>query len=121
MTPYEHLDIAMSEISNSLVIISLAIAVLSGYVVIAYAVGAKLTRAQVVVLNVVYSIWGLFLIASGGVALDNGFTRVSHAKSLLGESPILVPFSIPLFYLIGSMIMLSSLWFMWSVRHPKSE
>ncbi len=45
MTAYEYLEVGLSNLSNSIALVSLSIAVLSGYCLVAYTVGAKLTRA----------------------------------------------------------------------------
>ena len=121
MTPYEYLDISQSNLSNSIAIVSLSIAVLSGYVVVAYMVGAKLTRTQVMLLNFNYTLWSLYLLASGGAALANGLARIRKATEMLGETVSLVPYSIYFYYCIGLTLVLTSLWFMWSVRRPKTE
>jgi hypothetical protein len=121
MTAYEYLEIGQSNISNAIALVSLAIAVLSGYVVVAYTVGAKLTRPQVVLLNMNYSIWGFYLITSGGTSLQNGLDRVYKAQGMLGESVVYIPLSIHIYYSLGALIFSTSLWFMWSVRHPKVE
>jgi hypothetical protein len=121
MTPYEYLDVSQSNLSNAIAIVSLSIAVLSGYVVVAYMVGVKLTRAQVMVLNFNYTLWSFYLLASGGVALANGLTRIRKATEMLGETVALVPYSVYFYYCIGLTLIFTSLWFMWSVRRPKTE
>jgi hypothetical protein len=121
MTPYEYLDVSQSNLSNAIAIVSLFIAVLSGYVVVAYVVGAKLTRTQVMVLNFNYTLWSLYLLASGGTTLSNALTRIRKATEILGETVVHVPYSIYFYYCIGLTLIFTSLWFMWSVRRPKTE
>lgn len=119
MTAYEYLDVAQSNFSNALANVSLAIAVLSGYLVVAYTVGVKLTRTQVSVLNTNYVIWMLYILASGGTGLANGYARATVAKEMLGESPLLLSYPVHMYVLIGFLLLTTSLWFMWSVRQPK--
>ena len=92
----------------------------AGYVVVAYLVGARLTRAQVVMLNLNYTIWSLFLLACGGNLIANGMTWENAAKT--PEAPVLfVPQAIYFHYCIGILLLITSLWFMWSVRHTKTD
>jgi hypothetical protein len=121
VTAYEYLDVAQSNFSNAIAMVSLSIAVLSGYVIVAYTVGAKLSRVQVAVFNTNYVIWSLYLMASGGTALANGYARVSVAQEMLGDSLISVSYPIHIYGLIGFLLVTTSLWFMWSIRHPKTD
>jgi len=120
MTPYEYFDLAQGSVSNVIALLSLGIAILSGYVVVAYLVGAKLTSTQVVMLNLNYTIWWLFLLASTGNSIANGLTW-GKAASTLGEPVVFVPQAMYLHYCIGMMLLITSLWFMWSVRHTKTD
>jgi len=120
MTPYEYFDLAQGSLSNVTALVSLWVAILSGYVVVAYLVGARLTRAQVVMLNLNYTIWSLFLLACGGNLIANGMTWENAAKT--PEAPVLfVPQAIYFHYCIGILLLITSLWFMWSVRHTKTD
>jgi hypothetical protein len=121
MTAYEYLEVGLSNLSNSIALVSLSIAVLSGYCLVAYTVGAKLTRAQVSALNLNYIIWCSYLSFSGGTSLANGFRRINTAQEILGEQAAIVPYSIQMYSLLCILLTTTSLWFMWSVRHPKTE
>ena len=121
MTAYEYWEVGLSTVSNSLALVSLCIAVLSGYCVVAYTVGAKLTRAQVSALNLNYIIWGSYLAFSGATSLANGFRRMYTAQEMLGEQAAIVPYSIQVYSLLVILLGATSLWFMWSIRHPKTE
>ena len=93
---------------------------LFGYLVVAYLVGAKLTKVQVAILNVLYLTWQL-----------NSFRTLSiinvNAGVLLGQmreiSPELTPTPPSLLVALSlySCLILASLYFMWSIRHPKKE
>ena len=121
MTPYELLELAQGSSANAIGLVSLAIAVLSGYVVVAYAVGAKLTRLQVVALNINYTIWWLYLAASGATGITNGLRKNQLAQELLGEPIASLPYSIHIYWSLSTMLLVTSLWFMWSIRHPKTK
>jgi hypothetical protein len=121
MTAYEYLELGQSSTSNAIALVSLGIAVLSGYCIVAYAIGTKLTRAQVSVLNINYVIWVSYLGFSGGATLTSGHRRVAKAQEILGEQAAIVPYSIQIYSLLGILLLTTSLWFMWSVRHAKAE
>jgi len=121
MTPYEYLDIANGNLSHTTALVSLAIAVLSGYVVVAYSVGDKLTRTQVFALNTSYIIWSSYLLLSGGLNLRSAFDNWAIGYEMLGKPWGTIPAGVYVFYGVGFIVFSTSLWFMWSVRHPKTE
>jgi hypothetical protein len=121
MTVFEYLELAHNGWSTAMATASLGIAVLSGYAVIAYLVGAKLSTKQIVALNIGYITWGGFLVYTT-------YTFILGAYENLGKAAVLDPEEIgeivnphaPLFVLgLGTYLGLASLWFMWDVRHPK--
>ena len=93
---------------------------LFGYLIVAYFVGAQLTRVQLAILNVLYLIWQLRLFFTLSIVGGN-------ANILLGEmrinSPELVPDGPSLLSGLAllSCLILASLYFMWSIRHPKTK
>ena len=93
---------------------------LFGYLIVAYFVGAQLTRVQLAILNVLYLTWQLRLFFTLSIVGGN-------ANILLGEirtnSPELVPDGPSLLAALAllSCLILASLYFMWSIRHPKRE
>ncbi len=121
MTAYEFIDIGQSQLALNVAHVSLWLAVLSGYLVVAYTVGAKLTRAQVVVFNLIYVIWSVFLGVASGNTLHHALNNTSRGWEMLEEASPVLPLTMPFFYLIGIMLVIAALAFMWSVRHPKAE
>ena len=121
MTAYELIDIGQSQLALNVAHVSLWLAVLSGYLVIAYTVGAKLTRTQVVVFNLNYLIWSIFLGVASGNTLQQALTNTSRGWEMLDEASPVMPWTMAFFYLIGVMLIVSAVCFMWSVRHPKVE
>ena len=64
MTAYEYLDLAQGSNANSLAMVSFGFAILCGYLIVAYAVGSKLSRPQVTALTAIYTISFLFNLVS---------------------------------------------------------
>lgn len=96
---------------------------LFGYLVVAYFVGGGLSRAQVTILNCLYiavSTATLFMIFSNGLVLAGIAAKYSEVS---GNPPDIL--TSPLFSFIGAGLntacFLASLYFMWTVRHPKTE
>ena len=93
---------------------------LFGYLIVAYFVGAKLTKVQLAILNVLYLIWQFRVFVTLRILGAN-------ADILLGEmreiSPELTPDapSMSYFLAVHTAMILASLYFMWSIRHPKTE
>ena len=95
---------------------SLYVTGVSGYLLVAYFIGPKLTLIQVAIFT------GLFLMFSGFMTYGSvGFLENAHyfsqdygraySKPWTGELSLITQ--------IGGM--LASVYFMWSVRHPKTE
>ncbi len=122
MSAYEYLDVAQSNYSISFTILSLLLALASGYFVAAYAMGQRLSRTQVSILNFVYGAWTLglawissrFLFAATDAALLAA-ALTPDRKSEVFEYAYFAP-SI----MMGTSLLLTY-GFMWSVRHPKTE
>ncbi len=119
MTAYEYMDLAYSGFSEVTTIVSLMIAVLSGYLVVAYTIGSNLTRVQVAVLNFAYSIWTIYLILSGLMQLIRARYHLTLAGELDQNLLSTSPYFVHGFVSIGLLLWLTSLWFMWSIRHPR--
>jgi hypothetical protein len=122
MTEYEILDVLVSRFSSMTEQASLYFALVSGYLITAYLVGAKLTRLQVSVVNGLYVVWVLGII--GGytttveavVDLETALLALDRTSSEVSNT--LYSYSFTIVQIVG---LLASILFMWSVRHPKSE
>lgn len=122
MTEYELADLMGAASGDSLVFIPLVISVVSGYLVVAWLVGSRLTRSQLYLIN------SLFV----GMTTLLGFawyTRIrvalSYQDELLGLNPdrveLVGAWLIPAVTILGLSGLVSCLKFMWDVRHPKKE
>ena len=95
----------------------------SAYLAVSYLVGGNLTKAQASVISILYLVWVAAVISGQIIA---GFSLV-HIEIALDEvNSIILPFgtrtllNMYLFMFVQIAGVLASLWFMWSVRHPKT-
>jgi hypothetical protein len=98
--------------------------ILFAYIIAAYFIGANLGRRQVGVLTTLYVLFQtwmiVIIIARGYLVLKTG----EALQELLGPSE--VPMVLPMAITITSVailvaVLFASLYFMWSIRHPKTE
>ena len=93
---------------------------LFGYLIVSYFVGAQLTRVQSVILTALYLFWQLRVgVAINAVAINAKFI-VAELRNISPELELAIP-SILGVYTLLAFLTLASLYFMWSVRHPKPE
>jgi hypothetical protein len=138
MTEYEIADLALStqegirqqiglvQEQGSLAISSLSVyfSLIFGYLLAAYFVGANLTRAQNVILTLLY-LSTLFLNRSAFLSIQLG------GQDIIMGLMELYPDARPIFLLsdagivfniaVSAALIVATLYFMWSVRHPKTE
>jgi hypothetical protein len=109
-------------LGNSQSGLGLYLSIISGYLIIAYLVGAKLTRVQASIVTT------LFAFASVSVSLwfaawwGRALEFAMEAKQLNPSRQVdNSPEAIMVFTLMLWLGIVASLYFMWSVRHPKTE
>ena len=104
-----------------------ALTVLTGYVLILHFMGGSLTRFQISFVTTVYS-----LVFLHSIAENYGAGRVQEGyRQMLREQfpefterlsfPSQVGLSNEMELLLGILIFIGSILFMWTVRHPKTE
>jgi hypothetical protein len=93
---------------------------LFGYLIVAYFVGAQLTKVQLAILNALYLIWQvrIFLLIYG--AFTNAHTILGEMRKISPDYDPATPSMLGVLALL-SVLTLASLYFMWSIRHPKKE
>jgi hypothetical protein len=102
------------------------ITIMSGYLVVAYLVGERLTRTQVFVTNTLYLISAFTMIGGNFQAVLDLSTAARQAALQIPEFPI-VGASTNIYIWptalasVHSSLIIASLIFMWQVRHPKNE
>jgi hypothetical protein len=125
MSEYELLDLVAAAIDGMYDSTTMFLSLASGYLLVAYLAGAKLTSAQSSIVSALFIVgallqcWGLltyetaveeYLIAKADVA-----PLTSYQQSVLeGNAGTLIASAMA----AGT---IAALYFMWSVRHPKSE
>ncbi len=105
--------------------IAIFLTLVTAYLVVAYLVGTKLTRAQVSVATSIYLIAYIFesiIMMAIFRSVINGIQRYRERFTVYDPESI---YSIVAAGYIGvailTLILMASLWFMWSIRHPKSS
>ncbi len=122
MTEYELVDATATYSSNFALIFTLYLTLVSGYLVTAFVAGTRLSSVQVSILNFGFIISASLMAFS---ALGAGIIRVHYTRELL-ELAADAPHR-PLEWLFLSWFILmvvgvlASLYFVWDVRHPKSD
>ena len=118
MTQFEMAIVAQEYWSNAIAISAIIMTLMSGYLVVAYVAAANMTRAQVTIVNVLYSGLLLFTIASfeSFVSKAGHWSNLAHAtRSVDAEAPD----TFLAYFVTGFLLFcfLASLKFMWDVRH----
>jgi len=126
MVASDWIEMAQMAESNTIAAGGLLITIISGYLVVAYLVGAKLSRVQVTSINLLYTISAMSVNGSVWTnTYDNMLARhhaFTYIPDLAGSVPsayiLIVPAGVALVYIC---IIITSLFFMWSIRHPNTE
>ena len=127
MTPAEWFEAYTAASSNGLTTLALLLTIVSGYMVIAYLVGAELTRTQVGIVNLVFiASTSTVLLANYGNVLDAATARFQASQTLAALPAISSDSVTPgqwavIVTLANSLYMVVALVFMWQVRHPKPK
>ncbi len=122
MSEYELADLVASVSGDSLVFLPLWLSIISGYLVVAWLVGDRLLRSQVILVNSVFA--GAILVP--GFAWSNRIrVAIAYQDELIAMNParleIIEPWLIPSAATTATVIILACFKFMWDVRHPKTE
>lgn len=97
---------------------------LFGYLLVAYFIGASLTRTQIVILNTLYvaSIGAtIFQMTTGAFTALGFLNKFLEVSGNSGETTPIDPKYIGFGLALNLALIATSLYFMWSVRHPKTE
>jgi hypothetical protein len=122
MTEYELVDNAMTYFNAARTAFGMYITVVSGYVIAAFVAGKRLNRAQVWIVNLLFFCTAS-LFTLGTVAC---YARTNeYANRLLELDPNRTSYftesaaiGVGVLQILG---IAACLYFMWSVRHPKTE
>jgi hypothetical protein len=114
MTEYELADYATSVMNNFLSAIAIYFSVVTAYIVAVYAAGNRLTKLQLSIVNVTFTIAASIMGLLSFLLFSRFFELASQAGESRGETP-LVDFSMPLGILV-SIVYFGCILFMWTVR-----
>ncbi|MEP5567915.1 MAG: hypothetical protein ABJN62_08780 [Halioglobus sp.] len=121
MTEAEIVQHFWSSIENGLSALVMYISVFTGYLIMAYVAGSRLTSVQCAIAT------GAFLIFCGWV-LWGCFVFFNSAymaaTQVYDSHPYLLPIDLNPAYVAGVLLfigVLAALKFMWDIRHPRSE
>ena len=124
MTEYELVDAANGIASNIMVSQTIFLSILFAYLILAYVAGSKLTTFQAGFLSFIF----LVACTSGTTAFLGMLAEVMHDTAKLNEirsenigfGTLTRPTLLSL-VAIRMVMILGALYFMWSVRHPRTE
>lgn len=123
MTPYEMLDLAQSSYSTSAAYISIYIALLSAYLVAAYIVGGRLSKAQFLLANILY-----LVIQTLTILTIFNFNNTARYWAKVGRSGMAgssesanISYIPEIVALVLVVTMLLSVWFMWQSWNIEAE
>jgi small-conductance mechanosensitive channel len=128
MTEYELIDALNSTAANAWIVSQYGLSIVTGYLLVAYFIGSKLTKFQVYFVSIVFFIMHSLIIVSL-MGISERFQLLNIKLSQMGSdlsvaSPISVASdgaAIPWpAYVTGILVALGCFYFMWSVRHPKT-
>ena len=124
MTAYEASDLLNGVISNQLAGQALFITLISGYVAVAYVVGAKLTKYQVSFVNFAFVLFILVGLFGSAQLIDMVYEySAMRANAIPGKGEFQSIDNLALWMTTGVRLVMvaGALLFMWQVRHPKTQ
>jgi len=122
MTEHEIWELVVLSQANIASLLGLYLTAASGYLVVSYLVGNKLTTMQTSLITGLFIVFGVITTFAVNVNLIRagflmGFTDSTYRPPLSPVVPIM-PLVVTPFLFVG---VIGCLKFMWDVRHPKSE
>jgi hypothetical protein len=126
MTGSDWVEMYGVALSTSIAAFGLQVTVMSGYLIVAYMVGERLTRIQVLIINTFYLLSASTLVLSAfqgildvSMARREAALQIPELPMISASTNIFIwPASIAL---TNAAMALAAVFFMWSVRHSKSE
>jgi hypothetical protein len=122
MTAYELTDLMFSATNGATAVNGLIFTIISGYLIVAWTIGEKLTRSQVTMVNLLFLSsapmmeWGW--LGRYLVALDLQ-NRLIELEPQTAERVSMYVISGHPF--VTSILIIASMKFMWDIRHPKTK
>lgn len=122
LTEYEIADLAINAQASATPTTALLITIMSGYLIVAWLVGARLTRPQVILINLLFMFFQTSLVAGWIFRWELAYKFFTELSLL---DPNFYATRSPVLLILFSVVLVASvpacLKFMWDVRHPKTE
>lgn len=122
MTEYELADLVISAQGTLTPVVSLMVTVLTGYLIVAWLAGDKLTRAQVILVSTLFVFIEAIVMYSWvarWTIVSVYYSELVALNAFKYQAPTI--WAAPIFVGLFTLAMLASLKFMWDVRHPKTK
>ena len=118
MTQYELQDLFVSWVAQTQQMSITYLSIVSGYLLVAHFLGSQLSRPQVIIVNAVYIVYAIAQIG-GFYSQMVTLAALGEASLQLGGYTDIAAWGI-LWCSIQLTMLIGSLYFMWTVRHPKN-
>ena len=124
MTEYEIRDLLASTLGGNTQVLTFQISIISAYLIVSWLVGTKLTRPQVVWVNLLFITFSSMIvlrwITGYRVAMDLQRNLIQRNPEFAEGITQITPELITGLGCVLFAAILGSLKFMWDVRHPKT-
>ncbi len=120
MNEYELADYTTSVMGNFLTAISIYFTVATAYVIAAFSAGARLSKLQIIIVNVSFTIAAGIMGALSIIIFDRFFELAMHSRGTALSTTTLIDFTLPISFLVIA-IYLGCLAFMWNIRSDQSD
>jgi len=123
MSEYELADLVISAQGTLTPVVSLMVSVLTGYLIVAWLTGTKLTRSQVILVSTLFVFIEAVVMYSWVVRWRTVAVYYLELSSRnASRYPIMgSEFAAQIFVGLFGLAILASLKFMWDVRHPRAD
>jgi hypothetical protein len=123
MSEYEYMDLFFTIVERSENAGLAFLTVVSSYLLVAYLIGEKLTKGQVILVSGLFFFWAFAQILAQ-ISQINSLIKIDRIMfESFPESPLQTDSNAArlnyLWLLLEFLVIIASLHFMWSIRHPK--
>ncbi len=118
MTQYELQDLFVSWVAQTQQMSITYLSIVSGYLLVAHFLGSQLSRPQVIIVNAIYIVYAIAQIG-GFYSQMVTLADLGEASLQIGGYADIAAWGI-LWCSIQLTMLIGSLYFMWTVRHPKN-
>ena len=124
MSEYELYEVVIGFTGNLEQSMAVLISLLSAYLVLAYAVGHKLTKFQVLFISACFTVAYIGVLQAQVFYLDETLQLAGRLEAIREQTSIAEgtgEVSMVIFIAIRTLFLLGALYFMWNVRHTNTE